>query len=149
MPFTLSIILVVLDPRAGYHGGGGGGSHWTGGGGGNHWNGGGSNWGGGGGYRRRWYSDSWSGPRYYAPAPYYVPNPVYVPTPSYDYTYADNSCDCDDKTYSDCYSSPCSSYMTTGTDIIDTTNTWTINLGRKLRTTSKAGALLLVGGLCN
>lgn len=71
---------------------------------------------------------------------------MYVPTPSYDYTYADNSCDCDDQTYSDCYSSPCSSQMGGG---IDTTNTWTINLGRKLRNTSKAGPLLFVGGADN
>lgn len=146
----------------GGHGGGGGHSHggsWGGGGGHSHggssWSGGGynhgghgggswgNNWNGGYSGRRHYYSDSWSGTRYYAPTPVYVPNPVYVPTPSYTGTdsgwyYADNSCECNDKHWDDCYQSECASMMdgsstiTTYTPVADA-NTWTISIGRKLR----------------
>jgi hypothetical protein len=141
---------------------GGGHSHGSGfGGGGSHvghnhggnWNGG---WGGRGG-GRRFYNDAWSGPRYYAPAPvYYAPAPVYYPSaPAYDNSWTevtyDNSCTCNEAHYSDCNSSPCNNllsdsstdyttYETTTTEAtteyVETpadTNTWTISIGRKLR----------------
>lgn len=155
-------------------GGGGhshGGSSWGGGGhshGGSSWSGGsynhgghgggswGNNWNGGyGGRRRSYYSDSWRGTRYYAPTPVYVPNPVYVPTPSYSGTdsgwyYTDNSCECNDVHWDDCYQSECASMMdgssssssttttTTYTPVTDA-NTWTISIGRKLRSQQQQG----------